>query len=79
MSKVQHVKRCMKQTKLTLEISCPADSFLAQLSEHETEDLEAVGSNPTGGNLKKKKILICHIICQKCVRLAYREKPDWQL
>ena len=26
-------------------------SFLAQLSEHETDDKVVVGSNPTGGNL----------------------------
>ena len=31
MNKIQHVKWCMKQTKLTSEISCPTDSCLAQL------------------------------------------------
>ena len=40
----------MKQTKLTLEISYPTDSFLAQLAEYETEDPEVLGSNPTGDN-----------------------------
>ena len=28
----------------------PTDSSLAQLAEQETDDLEVVGSNPTGGN-----------------------------
>ena len=27
----------------------PTDSSLAQLAEHETDDQEVVGSNPTGG------------------------------
>ena len=34
-------------------------SFLAQLAEHETDDPEVVGSNPTGGNLLTKFILCC--------------------
>ena len=38
MNKVQHVKWCMKQTKLTSEISCPTDSLLAQLAEHYIDD-----------------------------------------
>ena len=50
MNKVQYAKWCMKQIKLTSEISFPTDSLLAQLAEHETDDPEAVGSNPTGGN-----------------------------
>ena len=33
MNKVQHVKWCMKQKKLTSEISCPTDSCLAQLTD----------------------------------------------
>ena len=50
MNKVQHVKWCIKQTKLTSEISCPTDSCLAQLVRHWTEDSEVLVSNPTGGN-----------------------------
>ena len=38
------------ETKLTSEISCPADSCLAQLVEHWNEDLEVVGSILTGDN-----------------------------
>ena len=40
----------MKQTKLTSEISCPTDFFLAQLAEHWSDDPEVVSSNPAGGN-----------------------------
>ena len=50
MNKVQHVKWCMKQTKLTSEISWPTDSCLAQLVRHWPEDPEVLVSNPTGGN-----------------------------
>ena len=49
MNKVQHVKWCMKQ-KLTSEISFPTDSLLAQLAEHQTDDVEVVGSIPGGDN-----------------------------
>ena len=57
MNKVQHVKWCMKQTKLTSEISCPTDSCLAQLVRHWPEDLEVLVSNPTGGNFLMKFFL----------------------
>ena len=50
MNKVQHVKWCMKQTKLTSEISCPTDSCLAQLVRHWPEDPEVLVSIPTGSN-----------------------------
>ena len=40
----------MHETKFTSEISCQTYSFLAQLAEHETDDLEGVGSNNTVGN-----------------------------
>ena len=50
MNKVQHVKWCMKQTKLTSKISCSTDSCLAQLVRHWPEDLEVLVSIPTGGN-----------------------------
>ena len=39
MNKVQQVKWCMKQTKLTSAISCPTDSCLAQLVEHQIRRL----------------------------------------
>ena len=29
----------------------PTDSFLVQLVEHETDDQEVMGKNPTGGNV----------------------------
>ena len=48
MNKVQHVKWCMKQAKLTSEISCTTDSCLAQLVRHWPEDLEDFQS-PMGG------------------------------
>ena len=48
MNKVQHVKWCMKQTKLTSEISCPTDFCLAQLVEHKSDDQEVMSSNPLG-------------------------------
>ena len=38
-TKVQHVKWCMKQTKLTSEICYQTDSCLAQLAEHLSDDL----------------------------------------
>ena len=40
----------MKQTKLTSDISFTTDSLLAQSVEHESGDLEVVGSIPGGGN-----------------------------
>ena len=46
MNKVQPVKWCMKQTKLTSEISFPTDSLLAQSVECKTDYLEIVGSIP---------------------------------
>ena len=51
----------MKQTKLTSEILCPIDSFLAQLAEHETEDPEVVGK---------------FILFSVTLDLSDREKPD---
>ena len=50
MNKVQHVKWCMKQTKLTSEICCPTDCCLAQLVRYWPEDREILVSIPTGGN-----------------------------
>ena len=37
----------------------PTDSWLAQLSKHQTDDPEVVSSNPTRGNFWKKFILCC--------------------
>ena len=70
MNKVQHVKWCMKQTKLTSEISCPTDACLAQLVRHWPEDLEVLVSIPTGGNFWRNFfalpcVKICQIIWQK--------------
>ena len=44
------MKWCMKQTKLTSEVSFPTDSLLAQSVEHYTDDLEVVGSIPIRDN-----------------------------
>ena len=41
MNKVQHMKWCMKQTKLTSEISCSTDSCPAHLVEHESDDIQS--------------------------------------
>ena len=49
MNKVQHVKWCMKQTKLNSEISCTTDSCLAQLVEHLSDDPESCGFRPHWG------------------------------
>ena len=57
MNKVQHVKWCMKQTKLTSVISWTTDSCPAQLEEHQSDDQEVVGSNPTGWKFLTKFIL----------------------
>ena len=43
----------------TKEISLPANSSLAQLVEHETDDPEVVGSNPTEGIFLTQFILFC--------------------
>ena len=40
----------VQETKLTSEISCPTDSYLAQLVEHYSNDQEVMDSKPTGGN-----------------------------
>ena len=55
----QHVKWCMKQTKLTSEISC-----LAQLAEHCPNDPVLV-SIPIGGNFGRIFLLFP---VQRCVR-----------
>ena len=75
MNKVQHEKWCMKQTKLTSEISYPTDSCLAQLVRHWPEDLEVLVSIPTEGNFwwnffALPCVKICQIIWQK--RLSYK-------
>ena len=62
MNKVQHVKWCMKQTKLTSEISCPTDSCLAQLVRHWPEDPEVLVSIPTGGNFWRN--FFCSSLCK---------------
>ena len=49
MNEVKHVKWCMKQTKLTSEISCP-------------EDPEVLVSNPTGGNFWR--FFFCSSLCE---------------
>ena len=65
MNKVQHVKWCMKQTKLTSEISCPTDSCLAQLVRHWPEDLEVLVSIPTGAIFDEIFFALpCGKICQ---------------
>ena len=75
MNKVQHVKWCMKQTKLTSEMSCPTDSCLAQLAEHWSDDLEVESSNPTAGQFLTKFILFC-VTLDLSDRNAYREKLE---
>ena len=51
MNKFQHLKWCLKLTKLNSEISCPIDSCLAQCGRAlECNDQDAMGSNPTAGN-----------------------------
>ena len=44
MNIVQHVKWCMKQIKLTSEISFQTDYLQAQLAKHKSDDLEVVSS-----------------------------------
>ena len=75
MNKVQHVKWCMNQTKLTSEISCPTDSCQAQLVRHWPEDPEVLVSIPTGVNFwwnyfALPCVKICQIIWQK--RLSWK-------
>ena len=52
-NKVQHFKWCMKQSSLQKS----SDQHTAQLAEHQSDDLEVVGSNPTGGHFLMKFIL----------------------
>ena len=40
----------MQETKENSLQESPTDSCLAQLAEYETDDLEAVGSNPSQDN-----------------------------
>ena len=47
------------ETKESLLQKSPTDSFLAQLTEHETDNQEDVGSNPTVGQFLTKFILCC--------------------
>ena len=62
MNKVQHVKWCMKQTKLTSEIFCPTDCCLAQLVRHWPEDPEVLVSIPTWGQFLTK--FFCSSLCK---------------
>ena len=77
MNKVQNVKWCMKQ--LTSDISCPTDSLLAQLVEHQSDDQEVMGSNPTGGNFVDQIYFVLYNF--RSVRLpdrnAYRKIAEW--
>ena len=72
MNKLQHVKWCMKQTKLTSEVFCPTDSCPTQLVEHQSDDPEVLVSIPTGGNFWQfffalSCVKIGQIIWQKCL------------
>ena len=62
MTKVQHVKLCLKPTKITSEISCPTGSCLAQLVRHGPEDPEVLVSIPTGGNFWQ--FFFCSSLCK---------------
>ena len=80
MNKVQHVKWCMKQTKLTSEISCPTDFCLAQLVEHKSDDQEVMSSNLLGTIFDEfffglPCVEICQIISQKRVSWKIRMMP----
>ena len=73
--KVQHVKWCMTQTKLTSEISCPTDSCLAQLVRHWPEDPEALVSNPTGGNFWW---IYFALPCVKICQIIWQNRLSWK-
>ena len=47
------------ETKESSFQKSPTDSLLGQLSEHQTDDLEVVSSNPSRGNVLTKFILCC--------------------
>ena len=49
----------MHETKESSLWKSPTDSLLAQLSEHQTDDLEVVSSNPTREIFLTKFILLC--------------------
>ena len=49
----------MHETKESSLQKSPTDCLLTQLGEQETDDQEAVGSNPTGGQFLTKFILFC--------------------
>ena len=68
------------ETKLTSEISWPADSCLAQLVDHERDD-QAVGSNPIGAIFNEKFILFYVTLdlsdsLTEMHQISYHEKPE---
>ena len=63
------------ETKESSLQKSPTDSWLAQLSEHWTDDLEVVSSNPTRGHFLMKFILCCVTLdLSDNDRTVYREK-----
>ena len=48
------------ETKESSLQKSPTDSSLAQLTEHETDDMEVMGSNPTGSNFDKIYFVLCN-------------------
>ena len=66
MNKVQHVKWCMKQIKLTSEISCRTDFCLAELVEHKSEDQESWIPTPLGAIFDEIYFVLCNLteMCQ---------------
>ena len=81
MNKVQHVKWCVKQTKLTSEISCSTDSRLAQLVRHWPEDLEVLVSilgtisNHWGQFLRN---FFFTLPCVKICQVIWTKRPSWK-
>ena len=62
----------MKQTKLTSEISCPTDSCLFQLVEHQSDDQEVMGGGiqiPLGAIFDEVHFVLCNF---RSVRLSDR-------
>ena len=49
------------ETKESSLQTSPADSSLAQLAEHGTDDLEVVSSNPTGAIFDKIYFVLCNV------------------
>ena len=76
MDKVQHMKWCMKQTKLTSEISCPTDLLLSSVGIALASWSGVPGFNPLWGQFLTNCFFA--LPCVKICLIFWQKRLSWK-